>query len=578
MPAPSNTTAANAIVVTAAMLPYNNTQQVDFAGTTYDVWYRFDATFDGVIGFWAYGGDTGPYKAGHFLWSPTSTNAYMGNVYNALPSNLQLVNRPVLLAVEAGKSYWFEIPPNSGNPTPANLTVSILRAPDNTPQTGDFISNRELDLDYEQPLTVLSGTVNYQVRKFVQMAPPLPAARTSANFGLPHGDNGVITSDGHIVYLDEQYLIIKIYDKNFALSATITRYSSLPDLIIGPGASRATFFVMYGSSSTGMHLEECDSSGAVINTWAFPYIAGWGYPAVNVGNTRLYMTGGTVGVVKVVDLTTSTYLTDFPAFTGYSIYDIIVMPTGEVLAIFLGPGGTPKDVQAKRYNATGTVLNSYTFGGNLWRDSFNPPHLGYALDNNSFWVKLAPHPQYELTRLRNIRISDGTQLAEVLHANYLFGSYIDWENNTGQPITPLGRFGPEKSFRVMLAPPSLECVPTPTPSSFSIPAGGSIGNVVNVAVGAGCDVPITPPPWIPPTTPPSCTGNCSFTFDVPANPGPPRTGTILVSGVPVTVNQAAMPDMSGIYYINPVKSHDSYYGGIELKIPDPTWRTALMGN
>ncbi len=39
------------------------------------------------------------------------------------------------------------------------------------------------------------------------------------------------------------------------------------------------------------------------------------------------------------------------------------------------------------------------------------------------------------------------------------------------------------------------------------------------------------------------------------------------------------PSPSGLYFINPAKAtrHDSYYGGIEKKIPNPTIKTALIG-
>lgn len=41
----------------------------------------------------------------------------------------------------------------------------------------------------------------------------------------------------------------------------------------------------------------------------------------------------------------------------------------------------------------------------------------------------------------------------------------------------------------------------------------------------------------------------------------------------------AAGDISGIYFIDPLKMarHDSYYGGVEVKIPDPTIKTALFG-
>jgi len=38
------------------------------------------------------------------------------------------------------------------------------------------------------------------------------------------------------------------------------------------------------------------------------------------------------------------------------------------------------------------------------------------------------------------------------------------------------------------------------------------------------------------------------------------------------------PDLSGIYFIDPDKTHDSYYNGIERKIPNPIVRTALLGS
>lgn len=47
----------------------------------------------------------------------------------------------------------------------------------------------------------------------------------------------------------------------------------------------------------------------------------------------------------------------------------------------------------------------------------------------------------------------------------------------------------------------------------------------------------------------------------------------------VTTLQCPAPNLSGIYFINPVKIalHDSYYNSIEKKIPDPMIRTALIG-
>ena len=49
--------------------------------------------------------------------------------------------------------------------------------------------------------------------------------------------------------------------------------------------------------------------------------------------------------------------------------------------------------------------------------------------------------------------------------------------------------------------------------------------------------------------------------------------------VAFTEPQGIYQDVSGLYYVNPAKAtwHDSYYGSYERKIPDPTIRTALIG-
>jgi uncharacterized OB-fold protein len=54
----------------------------------------------------------------------------------------------------------------------------------------------------------------------------------------------------------------------------------------------------------------------------------------------------------------------------------------------------------------------------------------------------------------------------------------------------------------------------------------------------------------------------------------------LAAGEEVTVTVTnTLKEISGVYYINPGKTgkHDSYYNDVEKKIPDPTVKTALIG-
>ena len=42
--------------------------------------------------------------------------------------------------------------------------------------------------------------------------------------------------------------------------------------------------------------------------------------------------------------------------------------------------------------------------------------------------------------------------------------------------------------------------------------------------------------------------------------------------------QRIVEDISGLYFILPsIKTHDTYYNGVEVKIPNPTIRTAVVG-
>jgi hypothetical protein len=37
------------------------------------------------------------------------------------------------------------------------------------------------------------------------------------------------------------------------------------------------------------------------------------------------------------------------------------------------------------------------------------------------------------------------------------------------------------------------------------------------------------------------------------------------------------PELSGIYFVNPINTHDKYNGSVDKKIPDPTVKTAVLG-
>jgi hypothetical protein len=63
--------------------------------------------------------------------------------------------------------------------------------------------------------------------------------------------------------------------------------------------------------------------------------------------------------------------------------------------------------------------------------------------------------------------------------------------------------------------------------------------------------------------------------------GGPASAFAFSDSCPILVyplgGEPVVPNISGIYYVNPSGTHDSYYNDVEKKIPNPTVKTALLG-
>jgi photosystem II stability/assembly factor-like uncharacterized protein len=81
------------------------------------------------------------------------------------------------------------------------------------------------------------------------------------------------------------------------------------------------------------------------------------------------------------------------------------------------------------------------------------------------------------------------------------------------------------------------CTYSIDPSSVTVGAGGGSGSVTLTAT-AGCPWTAESNAWIT-ITPASGTGSATLNYSVAANPGGPRTGTVMIAGRPFTVIQSA---------------------------------------
>jgi len=94
----------------------------------------------------------------------------------------------------------------------------------------------------------------------------------------------------------------------------------------------------------------------------------------------------------------------------------------------------------------------------------------------------------------------------------------------------------------------LECNLTVSPLTFTPPAGGATNQTVTVTGPASCawTAASNAPSWLTITSGASGSGNGSVRFNVAANPGAARNGTLTVAGQTVTVNQAAVACSFGL--------------------------------
>lgn len=137
MPAPTNISFATATDVGTLSRDTVTTitQQVDDAGTTYTVWYKYTAvTGDTEISVFPFG-DLAVYLPDVTFWLDASTQ-YLFN---------DAQNRPSQIPVTPGVTYGIKISPNGGNPSPANLTLKLQLGPDDQLSAGQLAINDSTD-------------------------------------------------------------------------------------------------------------------------------------------------------------------------------------------------------------------------------------------------------------------------------------------------------------------------------------------------------------------------------------------------------------------------------------------------
>jgi len=419
MPAPTNISFATAQDL--GTLPVSLTVDTRFAGVNYTLYYSITPTVAGELGVYAKGV---PFA--------TATDTYQPRVrvfddQEALYLSLDATNIPLQMPVSAATLYYLQIRSPYGNvPTTAVLNLEMELFEELSVAAGYIaITDDTAGL----PLALLSPS-DGSPRKFVQP--------------FPNGEQGIILPPtGNMCVEDADVGNVKIYSSTFAFIATPAITFTGNIVISSNGVD--TWYVA-DSAAGASTIRTVDEAGAVgATTWNVGAGVGLTAMAPNLAETILYYNDatGSSSIVKKWDLVGDASLGTFAAsIANYLVHDILNVADGTFLISYQKNSAT-KDLKVLRYNAAGTVLNTYNFGSDI--ASFDQ-RMCLALDDpNSFWMWIHQLAETGVSRFINIKLSDGSTLADFEAVTYESGMY------GAAPVDPpLARFGHSNSCPIMV--------------------------------------------------------------------------------------------------------------------------------
>lgn len=403
---PSNTSPYAATVIDPSSLPLTITQDAVNAGVTYNLWFSFTPTTSNVYGLSAFGA-LGGYRPRVRVWtgSPGSlTNVFIGSR-----------NKPMQFWMESGTTYYLEMDTNSASVTPAILNLTVIAAPIDTVQAGDLCIIDDSD---GFPLAIVSPTVDYEVRRFVQ---PFAAS-----------ENGDALMNGAYLVQDSAPDDIVAYDASF-LEVARNPLLGVQDFSLRANRTQNVFDVVRTSSpNSTLHTFGSDGipTGETFTLTGLTDINGI---CTNPTRTILYWGNNTINgsSIRRWDLVNNVALTDLAASIGnlYFLTDLLGLEDDTVLA---GYSRTANPVIVKHYAADGTVLGTYTGPSNIT----TPIRLAYALNSPTSFL-VATHTALRQWRVQRVLTADmATVVDDVLHMEFETGVYQGTE--TATPLALLG--------------------------------------------------------------------------------------------------------------------------------------------
>ncbi len=398
MAAPTNITPATATDL--GTLPASVSQNVFDAGTAYTVWFAYTSVSpDVMVSLFAYGDAIG-YYTGTQVYDDISASPVSNIISTGVPPTVTTGNKPVQFAVTPGTTYYIKISPPTGNPSPAVLTLEVESFAQQTAPIGSIV----VPDDTLSVATIISASGG--ALRFLNPFPP--------------GESADVLDDGTMAFEDSEAGGVSLYDDQFNLIATAPT-GNVNDIggCIRTCQGTQRFWVAYrvGADRVVSYIDPDGTLGPTHTLPTSPKCI-----AVSNDESICYYSLNGDSVIKRFDLLTDTPLSDLVADTPtFQTFDILVLSDDTIIASYL----KTFDVKVRAFNPAGTVLHTYSFGGDVVYPSGTQPRLAYAADDpTSFWIWTHPDGvNLGLSRFQNVTVATGAIAATVENTEYETGIY-----------------------------------------------------------------------------------------------------------------------------------------------------------
>lgn len=407
-------------------LPYTDTQNVDSGAGAQTVYYQYTATAaDDVLSIFAFG-DLTTYIAQLTIYIQSTGFILL---------NLSGITKAIQIPVTAGVTYYIRVGSVNGAVSPAILNFRVDRSPRGSLPAGTIAISDDTP---GFPLAFLDGASGSPIRFHV----PFPA-----------GEGGDILPTGESMWVNSQTNEVTAFDAAFVEQGSIL--TTPTDRLVSIRTNRTTKFYI---GSPGDQVYIADAAGVALGVEAVvdTHLSG---AAPSLDETILYYTSSLAAAapVKRWSLTTHAPLSDLVAgVAGAKITrPLLVLLDGTILVPYFTAAGPITEV--RRYDATGTLLNTYSFPLNTNADF----QIASSLDDPiSFmaWERRAGG----FSGFVQVQVSDGARLVEFTAIQYNGGVYAG-----SITATPVAFFGHSESCPFML----LRTPPPPPVGIAACPTG-----------------------------------------------------------------------------------------------------------